>query len=372
MKTPFLFLLSILGIGANAQITYNGTTMAGLGDTVFLAEDTSHASSLDIGDATGDQVWDFTSVMEEKPDGAILEQPSTAPLFNLFPDADFVANDIYEDSVHLFFKKTATALDIVGIVEYDSNGNPTPGELSGTWRFMQFPAQFETTFSSVVLRDTSTFELGVDFDSIGPHPFIDSIRTAFKFSFYNEIDAWGEVQLPQGSFDAIRQKTYSVLETKSDCYYDSAWHEFTPLMLLFLDDVQYDTTTDAIYRWWTADEKVNLYVCQIETDTNGMPESSFSYTKETPTEPAGITSTKVRRVTVYPNPSSEVLNVKFSVPTVAVATLYDVNARAVLFQELGGSDTEIQISELPVGVYMLQLTDQSGKLIGLKKVQVSR
>ena len=78
--------------------------MAGLGDTVFLAEDTSHASSLDIGDAAGDQVWDFTSVMEEKPDGAILEQPSTAPLLNLFPDADFVANDIYEDSVHLFFK----------------------------------------------------------------------------------------------------------------------------------------------------------------------------------------------------------------------------------------------------------------------------
>jgi hypothetical protein len=56
--------------------------------------------------------------------------------------------------------------------------------------------------------------------------------SGFKFSFYNEIDAWGEVQLPQGSFDAIRQKTYSVLETKSDCYYDSA----RSLKLLLIED----------------------------------------------------------------------------------------------------------------------------------------
>mgnify|MGYP003687693011 FL=1 len=147
MRTLALILGSILSGGLLAQVTYEGTSIASLGDTVYLAEDTTHAAFLDLGSAAGNQVWDFTMVTEDKPDGAILEPVSSAALNSLYPEADFVANDLYKDSIHLFFKQTSTYLDIVGIVEYDSTGSPIPGELEGVWRYMQFPATIGTTFS---------------------------------------------------------------------------------------------------------------------------------------------------------------------------------------------------------------------------------
>jgi hypothetical protein len=207
MRTLALILGSVLSGGLLAQVTYEGTSIASLGDTVYLAEDTTHAAFLDLGSAAGNQVWDFTMVTEDKPDGAILEPVSSAALNSLYPEADFVANDLYKDSIHLFFKQTSTYLDIVGIVEYDSTGSPIPGELEGVWRYMQFPATMGTTFSPEVLSNASSDSFGIDLDGAGTHPFIDSLRTTFTANFYNEIDAWGEMQLPQGSFKTIRQRT---------------------------------------------------------------------------------------------------------------------------------------------------------------------
>lgn len=215
-------------------------------------------------------------VTEDKPDGAILEPVSTAPLNAMFPQADFVANDLYEDSIHLFFKQTSTYLDIVGIVEYDSTGSPIPGELDGVWRFMQFPASMGTTFSSEFLSHASTDSFGIDLDGAGPHPFIDSLRTTFMAHFYNEIDAWGEMQLPQGSFMTIRQRTRTVVNIVNDCYYDSLWQPFTPLMDSLFEATYTDTATDGSYRWWTDDEVVNLFVAQVDIDTNGNPDSNMS------------------------------------------------------------------------------------------------
>jgi hypothetical protein len=186
-KTLLTLFIASTAFSGFSQVTVTSANIATLGDTVILARDTSHFSTIDIGTPGGDKFWDFSSLEAQKPDGIILENPNTAPLYNLFPDADFVGND-YDDSAHIFFNQTSTALDVIGIVEYDSLGQPEVSWINGMWRYMQFPATIGTTFSSVAATQVQTSFFGVDFDSLGPHPYIDSLRTKIFFSIFNEID----------------------------------------------------------------------------------------------------------------------------------------------------------------------------------------
>jgi len=372
MRKPILLAVMAISTGISAQITFDGMSMANLGDTVFLAEDTTHAAFLDMESAAGNQVWDFTSVTEDKPDGVILEEVSTAPLNALFPTADFVANDLYEDSIHLFFKKIATYLDIVGLVEYDSLGDPVKGELDGTWRFMQYPATMGTTFSSQFLSDTTTDELGIDFDGAGPHPYIDSLRTIFVASFHNEIDAWGEMQLPQGNFMTIRQRTSTIIDVTNDCYYDGDWHPFTTLMLTFFDDHYSDTATDGTYRWWTDDEKVNLFVAQVDIDTNGNPDSNMSYTKVVPTPPVGIDESANGNVKIYPNPSTHFVQVETALESGFNYSIYDVDAKLVMKGRSSSAVERINLTSLSSGIFLLQVTNDAGANVNFEKLQIVR
>lgn len=370
MRKLLLFAMSALSSVGIAQITVNSTYIATLGDTVFMAEDTTHAHLLDLGQAAGDQVWDFTSLEEQKPDGIILEDPSTAPLYTFFPDADFVGNDLEDDSIHLFFKQTATALDIVGIVEYDSTGSPVVGFLNGKWRFMQFPATMGTTFSSVAVTQVQTEYFGVDFDSAGPHPFIDSLRSKYRVSIYNEIDAWGDVKLPQGTFTCVRQKVQQAVKVSSDCYYNGQWRPYTNFMLLFVDSVSYDTASDGSYRWWTDNEAANLFVAEVDFDSLGNPDSNASYLKAEPIWPAGIDDNSKIGFEVYPNPTTDVVTVQTNFEGEWKIDLFDSNAKRVRSQNASGLTERVNVTDLPSGSYLLQMSDDTGRMMRLQKIQV--
>ena len=371
MKKAILLAINLMSISAVAQVTVNSTYIATLGDTVIMGEDTTHAAFLDLGSAVGNQVWDFTNLEEQKPDGIFLEDPSTAPLSSMYPDADFVGNDLEEDSIHLFFKQTSTYLVIAGIVEYDSIGNPVPGELDGKWRFMQFPATMGTTFESDLFTQVQSNYWGVDLDSIGPHPFVDSLRAKISFSFYNEIDAWGEVQLPQGSYNCIRQKTVAKIRSSGDCFFNGEWRPYTPLMLTFLDSVNYDTATDGSYKWWSDNASADLFVAQIDFDSLGNPDSNISYLLAVPTWPVGVNESAANSMEVFPNPTSDYLTVKTTLDGTWDATLYDVNAKTVLQQKEQTTSASIDLSELPAGTYLLQITDANGGIVKLEKVQIT-
>ncbi len=370
MRKILLFGVSVFSSIGFAQITVNSTYIATLGDTVFMAEDTTHAHLLDLGEAAGDQVWDFTSLVEQKPDGIILEDPSTAPLYTNFPDADFVGNDLEDGSIHLFFRQTATALDIVGIVEYDSAGNPVLGFLNGEWRFMQFPATMGTTFGSVAYTQVQSEYFGVDFDSTGPRPFIDSLRSKYRVSFYNEIDAWGDVMLPQGTFTCVRQKVQQTVKVSADCYYNGQWRPYTNFMLLFIDSVNYDTASDGSYRWWSDNEAANLFVAQVDFDSLGNPDSNISYLKAEPIWPTGIEDASKIGFEIYPNPSTDIVSIRTTYDGRWNIDLFDINAKKVRSQ-IGQSTAEtMDVSSLPAGAYLIQVTDDLGRVMRLQKIQV--
>ena len=95
MNPPLLFISLVTAmLSSSAQITVDISNIATVGDTLFLAEDTVIGSSLDLGEAAGNQVWDFTSLTEHKPDGGILENPKSEYNFDIF-FADYLSQELF-------------------------------------------------------------------------------------------------------------------------------------------------------------------------------------------------------------------------------------------------------------------------------------
>lgn len=71
--------------------------------------------------------------------------------------------------------------------------------------------------------------------------------------------------------------------------------------------------------------------------------------------------------TVYPNPASDAMSVKLAEGTGAVVTFYNIAGVEVMRALVAGSDEEINISELPAGIYTVLIDDgckqASSKLI---------
>jgi|GEM_PF-440045 len=373
MNPPLLFISLVTAmLSSSAQITVDISNIATVGDTLFLAEDTVIGSSLDLGEAAGNQVWDFTSLTEHKPDGGILENPSTAPLSSNYPNATFVLNDLVEDSIHLFFERTTSALDIIGMIEYDSAGNPQEGDFTNTWRFMQFASTMGDSWESAMISDVFSDSINFDPDGPGPHPFVDSIRSTYELSFYNEIDAWGEMQLPNGDYLAIRQKVVNTIKSVGECYYDGAWNPLTPLLLSFpgIDSVTYDTAQEATYRWWSDNQKANIFIVEIETDSNGNGTNNVVFTTEEPAWITGLNSVENTSFSVYPNPSADFIMIETDIKTNWSLVMYDINAKVVLKKSLDSYDGRINTTNLPSGYYLLQALNANGETIKLKKVQI--
>jgi len=371
MKRVLLLAVVFATATTHAQITVTSQWIATLGDTVIMSKDTVHASLLDLGSAAGNQSWDFTVLEEHEPDGAILEDPSTAPFSANFPTATFVINDLTDDSVHLFFRQTSTYLDIVGKVEYDSVGQPALPEFIPQLRYMQFPAGMDSSFMSSTYVGLQVDYLGLDPDSLGPHPTIDSLRTKYYFQSFSEIDAWGEVALPQGTFLAVRQHVWNRLKLSSDFYGNGTWQPFTPFMLNFLDSVRYDTAAEATYRWWSDNPAASFWLIEVETDSNGAPVSPVSYLKAEPEPYVGIAEAGQFGFELYPNPCTTSLTVEASTPASWRIDLYDVQARKVLSHLLTGSKASLDVSTLVPGTYLVQVRDETGRTRRLEKIQVA-
>jgi len=76
------------------------------------------------------------------------------------------------------------------------------------------------------------------------------------------------------------------------------------------------------------------------------------------------------KVTIYPNPASELVNIQFESATDKEITLYLLDSQGKLVKtdkiEISTMDKTINLQDLPAGIYYLRLT--KGKLVNVYKV----
>jgi hypothetical protein len=85
----------------------------------------------------------------------------------------------------------------------------------------------------------------------------------------------------------------------------------------------------------------------------------------------GVNESAANSIEVYPNPTSDNLTIKTAIDGAWNIVLYDVNAKSVLQQNELAPTASVDISELPTGTYLLQLSKADGAIVKLEKVQIA-
>ncbi|MCB9294350.1 MAG: PKD domain-containing protein [Lewinellaceae bacterium] len=254
MRKFYLMLLPGLfsAMALSAQITIDGSDIPPFGAVLSFGVDTI-VPGLAPGPAGGGQSWDFSGLSTHTAFQNTVVDPAETPFGDEFTDADFSL--LGTDGFYSFAQLTNDALLILG------GSFPVPGGTSLTVRF-DAPQQLipaPATFGSSFERDFG-FYRKLDGD-VAPSFNVDSIEVRRTGTQSAEIDAWGEVALPSGTYEALRQRIETITIDSISVLFFGLWIDLDPMV---------DTTV--AYEWWAKDGRSR--VLSLEYDGSGNPLSA--------------------------------------------------------------------------------------------------
>ena len=368
MKKALLTITSIVGsvLISQAQITVSSSDVVGIGAIVTEAEDTT--STFNVGSAGANQTWDFSAVLQHVIDTSTFLIPSTAPGSQSFPTATMVMNSMEDDSTYIFIEKTTSILKVVGVASFAPNGDTVTTDFKVD--ILTFPSTMGTTFSSggflIAFEDTVNF----DPDGPGPHAFVDSIRMTRSSSVSSEIDGWGNVITPLGTFAVLRQ---DVREINTDTLWmqtGGTWTLFSSILsgLFGMDSVMIDT--NYTMNWWSDDANIAFPLVDMEYDAiTGDNTGGVGWLLENPSVGIGSNSFD-SEIGIFPNPNNGqfVLTYLSNGTTDAQLNIYDSFGKLIISELIEERINTIDLNNAASGIYLIQVND--GNTILTRKIVV--
>ena len=259
-KLLYLFLL--FPIFSYSQITVTSSNLPNIGDTVITAYDFGTYSP---GSSGSNQNWNLSNVSGTPEMILGFIDPLTTPYQTNFPSSNLCVK--IDSATYYYLNRSVNGLAAVGVVDsgivfpYNKMLLPTPLNYLDTIINTQILDQFDTVLSPTV--------------PYGGPLVIDSVKILFGNTDKDIVDGWGQVQLPNGTFDALR-----VFETTYE--FDNTFYRITDTLTGFSQWIQ-DTSSSSFYWnesryiWRTNDSTINWSLAEIETDSTGNPYGGITY-----------------------------------------------------------------------------------------------
>ena len=217
-----------------------------------------------------------------------------------------------------YFKKNSTGLKIVG---YGAkvNGIPTSVKYDTIDQILPLPLDYGTNDSTTAYYLFSVPNLGT---------YGQWIRRKV------EVDGWGTIKTPSGSYNALRVKT--TLYQRDTMYFDQ---------LNFGNEI--DRSVEYLYEWFANNEKVPVFSAKV---VNMIPND----VKYKGTASSSITKLKFGKTFIYPNPARNEVIINTEGKQFEKIELY--NYQGDLIQSKPFSQL-LNIKDYPAGIYLLKLID---------------
>ena len=300
MKTKlFTIALAFISVNALAQITVTDSDIVSIGDIVYQAVDSLPSNSINAGNSGANQNWDFSSLQEMEVDIIEVISPVGTPYENIHPDAN-VCVEIDDELMYL--NKSSTGLEMVGYGDIPLNMLMIPLPLVYGLSQQSGPnTVMDSVFSNMFLPDSLA-----PFISLNPaYDQVDSLKiTAVITSEFN-VDAWGNVTIPLGTFDALRLKVEETTTTDFYAYCSSSlglgggWYS-VPAQLF-----PSETEISNRYQWWSNDPSAKFMLAELEMDSLSNNVEFVTFLTENQTTSVHILPNI--SVNVYPNPTLETI-----------------------------------------------------------------
>ena len=265
-KLIYLFLL-LLPFISYSQITVTSANLPDIGDTVIIASD--YNPNYSAGNSGTNQIWDFSNAAGGLDMLLGFIDPAPTPYQANFPSSNLcVEND---PGNYVYLNRSVDGLKIVGMVDsgmiypYSMMLLPTPLEYLDT-----------DSNTTIIFSEDSALVNSVPATLVFPgmQGVIDSVRYIIGNLTHYIVDGWGQLELPNGTFDALRVQEniyeFESLEYRvSSSTAQSQWVQDTSE-----SSMQWE---EGKYSWRTNDPTVTWSLVQMEIDSSGNSYGDIEY-----------------------------------------------------------------------------------------------
>ena len=338
MKNILLLIFTLSVTNSFAQITISKTDLPQAGIDYFRSI-ASNADIIDLSETGANHTWDYLGLVRDSRDTSVYEKVSNTPIFYQFLFNNPISQPYYSTEAkwtedqdiggflsltdnYLYSKQSNSEWTEVGIGTTIS-GAPIPTKYSNIKTKLKLPLNYQD-------YNSDDYSYLIQIPTLG--------ASGQDGSLTYEVDGWGTLKLPGGTYDVLRVKTEL---DKSDTIY--------------LDALGFGLkipSSETIYEWYAKGE--GYPVLTVTTSAFGLISTvQFSDNLISSVNNA-ITMETVK---LYPNPVQNTLNLDLHSSDLSV-TILDVSGRVILTcNEL--SPSIVDVSSLPNGMYFVKLENQN-------------
>ncbi len=342
MKKHLLFIFAVVffAFSINAQISVSSTDVVDIGAISFRGYDTIPDASIMPGNAGANQSWDFSALVAHNHDTLSFVDPATTP-YDANISGDNTAVYMANDDIWAYFNKNTADLQVMGFVgDIFGTGAVTTVQFNPSETLIKFPANYQD-----VLVDTSSLELIID--------TIKVVQTTYKTV---DIDAWGSIVIPLGTYDALRFNITKI--ENQDIYLD-----------VFGNWVLIQSQVDTVYsyEWWSNDVNIGLPLVSFDWNVDSMAiDGDVEFAEFVNNVSAQNINNFSENVSVFPNPVQDVLHISGDVVSVEII---NINGEKIYSMEFVDTNNKtIDMGNNPKGIYLLRLKTKDNKIITKKLI----
>ncbi|MCC6818157.1 MAG: T9SS type A sorting domain-containing protein [Bacteroidia bacterium] len=354
MKKILLIVSFALTLSSNAQITLEHVHIVPTGRIYVQTTDNTPRKLTASG---SNMVWDFSMLNANVKDTTRTGMPTW-----------YKGHTNFTSSNYAYITNSDTST--VNFAELNNSSFYSNGSYSSTdnsllifqlrMKLFNFPCTYNDNFSHSVLYPGLALEIGMDIDSTGPLPKIDSLRISTRYNKRVDIDGWGKLTTPIGTFDVLRHNSKNVVDQVVMINTNGSWIIASQAIVNYFNLVlpQPDTLNSVLF--------------MTNSGAYGVPLLSYAYrNKDTTakmtwlfTQPSKSSINKLHQeaLSIYPNPATNLLYVEYANFNGQIQ-LIDCLGRE-LYSDTFSQNTSLSLEDYPKGVYFVRLTNEFGETIG--------
>lgn len=357
MKSVLSFVIAI-GVSAYMQaqspITIVSSDLPDEGES-FLVTNASPLIAFDGTDTGPDHNWNFSTLVPVTQDTTNwIDENDTNPIYFFL----WFTSDIAEQSVSNIVNDFITITDVYNFYQLDNSTFAFAG-FAGTIAGIPFPIGYDD--NEVILNFPADYGQ------------ISNSNTGFNISIpdiggwnesrdrSNEIDGWGQVTTPAGTYDALR--LHSVINIIDTFTYDT-----------FVLPVAYTTNE---YRWLS--KETGIPVLQINTQTVlGVETISSIVYFEDYYESAISEEQDLNNNLQIAQPVVNEAMINFTATTAGnyQFCIFNLNGEIISTSDvnisIGENRIVINVDALPMGTYLLQCNNEQGEMATKQFIKIAQ
>lgn len=373
MKLTFIIPLILLSVSLSGQAQIKNLSLPQEGDAILFFVDHLPAS-IDPGKAGSAQRWNFMTLLSPFIRRSVYTKSETSGLQSIFKESDLCRK--IDESTEAFYIKEDGDFLLAGYAGMDPFGlgvrsiyrydNP----LVEQRRNVQYGDGSNTKTSM-----TTTFtlnDLPTKIRQLLPVT-PDSIRLQMTTQRIDEVDAWGNMLMPGGFFDVLREKRSEARNLRIETKIGSLpWQDITNTLP---DNDIFGNHVFLSYYFYAEEFNEALVKIFMKADNKGVDKVIYR---------ANIIDQAIQdvgaiRPGVYAFPNPAIVNARFEFTSLP-PDRYRLSIKNILSEEIWAEEFYIQgndlqkvdVSFLAKGTYLYSLKDSKGKILSTKRLVIIR